>query len=85
MIAQPVFLRRISCMAAAAVIGVFVHSLNAGPDEQYAGFRGPNGCGNSTIKQLPTSWNESEKENIAWRIPLDLPGWGAPFPALKAP
>ena len=54
-------------------------ALSEKPADTFASFRGPNGCGNTSIKNLPTSWNEAEKKNIAWRVPLDLPGWGSPI------
>ena len=41
-------------------------------------FRGPNGRGVSSDKNIPTTW--SETENLAWKT--ELPGYGASSPVL---
>jgi outer membrane protein assembly factor BamB len=69
----------ITLVAAIGLIMAVRPALSAGPADNFASFRGPNGCGNTSIKNLPTSWNEKDGLNIAWRVPLDLPGWGTPI------
>ena len=69
----------ITLVAAIGLIMAVRPALSAEPADNFASFRGPNGCGNTSIKNLPTSWNEKDGLNIAWRVPLDLPGWGSPI------
>jgi hypothetical protein len=40
-------------------------------------FRGPNGDGTTAETNLPLKW--SEKENLAWRVPLPGPGSSSPI------
>ncbi len=40
-------------------------------------FRGPNGQGVSTAKNLPAEW--SEKKNVAWKTPVPGRGWSSPM------
>ena len=44
--------------------------------EDWRQFRGPDGLGVSTERNLPVEWNE--QKNIAWKVPL--PGYGASSP-----
>jgi len=39
-------------------------------------FRGPGGQGHSTERGVPLEW--SEKQNIAWKIPVPGQGWSSP-------
>lgn len=39
-------------------------------------FRGPDGQGHSTSKNVPLTW--SETENITWKVPLPGLGWSSP-------
>ncbi len=44
----------------------------------WASFRGPTGASTAENAKLPTSWNEAEKKNVAWKV--DLPGRGPSSP-----
>ncbi len=39
-------------------------------------FRGPDGQGHSTLRDVPLTW--SETENIAWKVPVAGSGWSSP-------
>ena len=47
--------------------------------EDWPQFRGPNGQGHSTESRLPLTW--SEKQNIAWKVPVPGSGWSSPVVA----
>jgi outer membrane protein assembly factor BamB len=62
-------------------ITVVVWALSLGAECGFAGdswpqFRGPSGQGHSDSVGLPISW--SEKENIAWKVPVPGRGWSSP-------
>ncbi|MCA9041776.1 MAG: PQQ-binding-like beta-propeller repeat protein [Planctomycetaceae bacterium] len=40
-------------------------------------FRGPEGNGHSTAKNLPVQW--SDTKNVAWKVPLPGEGWSSPI------
>src|SRR5215813_2481617 len=40
-------------------------------------FRGPNGTGISTAKDIPLTW--TDKENVLWKVPLPGVGNGSPI------
>jgi len=40
-------------------------------------FRGPNGSGVSTEKELPSEWNS--EQNLKWKTPIPGVGWSAPI------
>ncbi len=42
-------------------------------------FRGPDGLGISTYKNIPTRWNGSTGENILWKTKIPLPGENSPI------
>jgi outer membrane protein assembly factor BamB len=44
--------------------------------ENWPAWRGPQGTGLSTDKEIPTKW--SDKENVLWRVPLPDPGNSSP-------
>ncbi len=52
----------------------------AGPvtAENWPCWRGPRGDGSSAEQNVPTRWNGTTGENIAWKVPL--PGWGHSSP-----
>jgi outer membrane protein assembly factor BamB len=52
-----------------------VHSALAAAAD-WPQFRGPDGQGHSSSKNVPTSWSESE--NIAWKTALPGLGWSSP-------
>src|SRR5262245_51434845 len=39
-------------------------------------FRGPDGQGHSSARDVPSTW--SEQENIAWKVAIDGLGWSSP-------
>jgi outer membrane protein assembly factor BamB len=45
--------------------------------ENWPQFRGPNGDGHSTEKNVPLTWSESS--NVRWKIPLPGKGWSSPI------
>jgi outer membrane protein assembly factor BamB len=47
--------------------------------EDWPQFRGPTGQGYSTESQLPLTW--SEKQHIAWKVPVPGSGWSSPVVA----
>jgi outer membrane protein assembly factor BamB len=59
--------------AIASVVFVFPTVVSAADWSQ---FRGPDGQGHSTSKNVPITW--SETENIAWKVPLPGLGWSSP-------
>ena len=42
-------------------------------------FRGPDGLGISTYKNIPAQWNGSTGENILWKTKIPLPGENSPI------
>jgi outer membrane protein assembly factor BamB len=44
--------------------------------QQWPQFRGPDGQGHTTAKNLPLVWSQSE--NVAWKTPLAGRGWSSP-------
>lgn len=44
--------------------------------ENWPAFRGPNGDGVSTARNLPTTWTETE--NVLWKVPVHDKGWSSP-------
>lgn len=49
---------------------------DASDAEQWPQFRGPQGNGHTSAKDLPTKWGE--KQNIRWRTPIPGRGWSSP-------
>ncbi len=47
--------------------------------QEWPAFRGPDGQGHSTEKNLPLEW--SEARNVAWKTPLAGLGWSSPVVA----
>ncbi|MEZ6048260.1 MAG: PQQ-binding-like beta-propeller repeat protein [Planctomycetaceae bacterium] len=45
--------------------------------ENWPQFRGPEGNGHSSARNLPETW--SEKKNVAWKIPIPGDGWSSPI------
>ena len=50
-----------------------------GPPPVWPRFRGPGGLGISTDARVPTRWDESTGENIAWKAAVALPGASSPI------
>jgi outer membrane protein assembly factor BamB len=44
--------------------------------ENWTEFRGPTGQGHSRERGLPLTW--SERENVAWKVPIPGKGWSSP-------
>ena len=59
----------------AGLLAGFVICFSSGAD--WRQFRGPGGTGVSVETNLPTQW--SEKENIAWKVPLPGRGLSGPI------
>jgi len=47
--------------------------------QEWPQFRGPTGQGHSAERGLPVAW--SEKNNIAWKVPVPGSGWSSPVVA----
>ena len=58
----------------AALLALALHGFAGAAD--WPQFRGPDGQGHSTSKNVPITW--SETENIAWKTPLPGRGWSSP-------
>ena len=58
-----------------AAIGVLTMPVGA-QAQDWPEFRGPGGQGHSTERGVPLEW--SEKQNIAWKIPVPGQGWSSP-------
>lgn len=56
-----------------SILIVVASSLGA---SEWPQFRGPDGQGHSSAKNIPTTW--SETENIAWRTEIPGKGWSSP-------
>jgi outer membrane protein assembly factor BamB len=56
--------------------------IGAGPvpsAEDWPQFRGPDGQGHSTARDLPIEW--SETRNVTWKVPVPGRGWSSPVVA----
>ena len=62
-------------MRSVAVLVVCLASTGAAAQE-WPQFRGPTGQGHSEERGLPLNW--SEKNNIAWKVPVPGSGWSSP-------
>jgi len=40
-------------------------------------FRGPDGQGHTSVKNLPLAWND-DSDNIEWKVPIEGLGWSSP-------
>ena len=47
--------------------------------ENWPGWRGPRGDGTSLEANVPTRWNGTTGENIAWKVPIAGEGHGSPI------
>src|SRR5262245_56873428 len=56
---------------------VFVALPFARADENWPGFRGPQGTGVAEGKDLPDMW--SATENVAWKVEVPGRGWSSPI------
>jgi outer membrane protein assembly factor BamB len=65
-------------VAVAAILAVAVFSTNSGRAADWPQWRGPEGTGISSEKDLPIVWHE--KRGIVWKTPL--PEWGTSTPAI---
>jgi outer membrane protein assembly factor BamB len=61
-----------------ALLLVLLASSGASAQE-WPQFRGPTGQGHSSDRGLPVTW--SEKQNIAWKVPVAGAGWSSPVVA----
>ncbi len=67
---------RLSLTVLVALLALAAAGLAA---ENWPQFRGPTGQGHSTESRLPLTW--SEKQNIAWKVPVPGSGWSSPVVA----
>ncbi len=65
--------QRIRLILSLIVLGALSHRVAA---DDWPRFRGPDGMGRSTAKDLPTTW--SDTENVLWKTPLCGPGASSP-------
>lgn len=68
-------LKSITLLACFLVCLDFVFDVQA---ENWPGWRGPRGDGTSTESAVPTHWNGTSGENIAWKV--EIPGIGHASP-----
>jgi outer membrane protein assembly factor BamB len=63
------------------ILFAVVLSFSAVParGQDWPGFRGPDGQGHSTERNLPLEWSESQ--NIVWKTPVPGLGWSSPVVA----
>ena len=66
-------------MKALLVVLFVLHGVTATAQEPWPQFRGPDGQGHSTEKNLPLEW--SETKNIAWKTAIPGLGWSSPVVA----
>lgn len=45
--------------------------------EEWTQFRGPNGDGHTSAKNLPLTW--SNTKNVSWKVPIPGHGWSSPL------
>jgi outer membrane protein assembly factor BamB len=62
-------------LLAAAAFALILHPVFARAAD-WPQFRGPDGQGHSTSKNVPVTW--SETENITWKVPVPGSGWSSP-------
>lgn len=58
------------------VVGYLI-SGNISAQEFWQEFRGDNGIGHSSFKNIPTRWSD-DSDNIKWKTPLKGLGWSSP-------
>ena len=46
--------------------------------ENWPGWRGPTGLGQSDEKDLPLTWGGKNQENVLWKVPVPGRGHGSP-------
>src|SRR5690242_4554311 len=63
-------------MSMKTLLLVLIVSLSAAQAADWPQFRGPNGDGVSTAKNVPTVW--SAADNIAWKQSIPGAGWSSP-------
>src|SRR5947209_12460572 len=52
-------------------------AAGASPAEDWPGFRGPTGMGQSDAKDLPVTWGGKGGDNVLWKVPLPHQAAGA--------
>src|SRR5436190_3400190 len=50
--------------------------FGASAADNWPQFRGPNGDGHATVRNLPTTW--SDTENVRWKTPIHGKAWSSP-------
>ena len=64
-------------MKLASLLTAFICTATfAAAADNWPQFRGPTGDGQSTAKDLPVTW--SETENVKWKTPIHDKGWSSP-------
>lgn len=58
------------------IFGLVCVAFAAAGADNWPQFRGPQGDGHATAKDLPTSW--SETENVRWKTPIHGKAWSSP-------
>ena len=61
---------------AVATIGLLTVPT-AATAQDWPEFRGPGGQGHSLERGVPLEW--SEKQNVAWKVPVPGQGWSSPI------
>lgn len=62
-----------------ATLGGFLLSGLAAAEENWPGWRGPRGDGVSLEPNVPTTWNGTTGDNIAWKVAIPGRGHGSPI------
>jgi outer membrane protein assembly factor BamB len=63
-----------SCFLDCALLGAEPPTVPA--DEGWPQFRGPDGQGHASARDLPLTW--SENQNVAWKVAMSGLGWSSP-------
>src|SRR5262245_39720169 len=68
--------RQLRRALAAGLLAVTAIAFRPAVAQEWPQFRGPDGQGHSTARNLPTNW--SETENVRWKVELPGLGWSSP-------
>ncbi len=76
---QPSFLSLRLFASLAATISLLHFAATTFAVENWPGWRGPRGDGTSLEENIPTKWDGTTGENIAWKVPVPGKGHSSPI------